>query len=49
MKFVSFDNYINTQNIDYFNARFIQFIGRINWCYDKRIDLCRPFLSEKEE
>ena len=49
MKFVSFDKYINTQNVSYFNARFVQFNGKNNWFYDKRIELCRPFLSEKEE
>ena len=38
MKFVSFDNYINTQNVSYFNARFVQFNGRNNWFYDKHID-----------
>ena len=49
MKFVSFYEYINTQNADKFNIKFIQFNGRNNWFYNKRINLCRPFLSEKEE
>lgn len=49
MKFVSFEEYINEQNANKFNIKFIQLNGRNNWFYDKRIDLCRPFLSEKEE